>query len=172
MQPQTTNGKRSFADKCPKRSLGTRTKGALLLLLLFSIASLSAAGPFDFGLSGRIAITKATFCMDGNSIQVFLRDERGAVVQAIYRNHWPEKNEDDGYDGGQIFYVGVAGKVTRFRRNGVDEKSFLEILRAACVTAFGTSDPQELEKAGSWDRMAMSSLFQQASSRHALKNSK
>ncbi|MEO6754083.1 MAG: hypothetical protein ABIP85_20065 [Chthoniobacteraceae bacterium] len=140
----------------------------LLLLFLFRTVALAAERPFNFGLSGAITITKATYWMDGGSVTVLLRDEQGTQASVRYeQNLFPNP-----HNGQFLFRVPHATKPTYFRRHGSYELSLLELLRTATVTTFGTSDPDLLKASSNWNHLAMSALFRAAASPRTSPNSK
>ena len=131
----------------------------LLLLFLLGTVSFAAERPFNFGLSGAITITKATYWMDGGSVTVLLRDEQGTYAyvryeQTVFKNL---------HNGQFLFCVLPSTKATYFRRHGSYERSLLELLRAASVTTFGTSDSATLKASSDWNRLAIYALFGSAS---------
>jgi hypothetical protein len=134
---------------------------ALLALFAWPAAAAPTELPFDFGMSGRITITKATSWMDGGSVSVSLQDEHGHEAHAGYRSVF----RGPGNHGGQFdFRAPGATELTYFPQGSANQRALQKLLQAACIATYGTAAPEELDKSADWSRYAMASILRKLDS--------
>lgn len=136
---------------------------ALLIALLAFVLPASGAEPFDFSLAEPVRIKEGDVFLngekDGGSVSIILEDSKRNLGFVHYMTR------DAGPDGGgQLSYRRSKNETRiRFPNGNDDEKRLLSILRAACLTTFGTSDPLTLKNAAGehdpFSRMAIGELL-------------
>ena len=131
----------------------------------------AAESPWQTTLFGRVTVSDATWWLDGGSVTVLLRDERGTEARIYY-----EQTTFDTPHAGHLSYTPHAGsftsprsaKATILPKHSPEEKELLHLLTTACVNTFGTSNPEALSRLSRHlivKHRAMASLFLQIDSR-------
>jgi hypothetical protein len=151
-------------------------KVAVLIYLILAAITVSQEQPPRFGLSGRVALTKATRFMDGGSILVNLQDDLGNGLSVLYTNlDYPPSNHP-----GQLAYSTRGSGRVYVERGSSQEQELLHLLGAACNNTFGTADPEALRdssldkegRIGDWSRSNMCMLFWEIAGRNRPKNNR
>jgi hypothetical protein len=137
---------------------------ALLIALLTFVLPASGAEPFDFSLAEPVRIKEGDSLLngeqDGGSVSIILEDSKKNLGVV----HYTTKDGGPEHRGGQLSYRRSMNETSiRFSNGSDDEKRLLSILRAACLTTFGTSDPITLKNTtgerDAFSRMAMGKLL-------------
>ena len=122
-----------------------------LLLFLRSTSAAANEPALDFGLTGRVTITKATLWMDGGSVSVDLKDEHGQTALAGYRSAFRR-------GGGGFIFKGSAISA-EIRRDTPNAVALLKFIQAACVATYETDDPKQLDASKDWNQFAMAEFL-------------
>ena len=137
---------------------------ALLIALLAFVLPASGTEPFDFSLAEPVRIKEGDSLLngeqDGGSVSIILEDSKRNLGFV----HYMTKDAGPEFGGGQLSYRRSKNETSiRFPNGSDDEKRLLSILRAACLTTFGTCDPLTLKNAAGerdpFSRMAMGKLL-------------
>ncbi len=138
-----------------------------VVLIFALVTSLTTQAQVDFPFTGKLEIEHATYYWNGGSVSAVLLDSEGNRGYV----HYTPLSWTDAPDRNKLtFRLNPKDKGVILPRGSNDEKQLLKYIRGACITSFGSVNPELLTRGKRdqrgpnahgdfWNRMPMGRLL-------------